>query len=175
MVFSRLRQIGLCSTLVASSLFLAACSDDGSDPMSSESSNEMDIIDTAISAGSFNTLVAAVQAAGLEATLRGNGPFTVFAPTDEAFAKLPAGTVEDLLKPENKDRLVSILTYHVVPGRVMAADVIGLTSAATVQGSLLMIDAANGAVKIDNATVIQTDIATTNGVIHAIDTVVLPQ
>ena len=146
-----------------------------SDPMSSESSNEMDIIDTAINAGSFNTLVAAVQAAGLEATLRGNGPFTVFAPTDEAFAKLPAGTVEDLLKPENKDRLVSILTYHVVPGRVMAADVIGLTSAATVQGSLLMIDAANGAVKIDNATVIQTDIATTNGVIHAIDTVVLPQ
>jgi uncharacterized surface protein with fasciclin (FAS1) repeats len=133
-----------------------------------------DIVDTAVGAGSFKTLVAAVKAAGLVDTLKGEGPFTVFAPTDEAFAKLPAGTVEDLLKPENKAKLVAVLTYHVVPGKVMAADVVKLTSAKTVQGQTLKIDTKDG-VKVDNAKVTKTDIACKNGVIHVIDTVVLPK
>jgi transforming growth factor-beta-induced protein len=134
-----------------------------------------DIVDTAIAAGSFKTLVAAVQAAGLVETLKGTGPFTVFAPTDEAFAKLPAGTLESLLKPENKDQLVKILTYHVVAGKVMAADVVKLDSAKTVEGGSLAIKVTDGKVFIDNAQVIKTDIATTNGVIHVIDAVVLPK
>ena len=134
-----------------------------------------DIVDTAVSAGQFNTLVAAVKAAGLVETLKSEGPFTVFAPTDDAFAKLPAGTVESLLKPENKDKLVAILTYHVVPGKVMAADVVKLNSAKTVQGQNVKIKAASGSVMVDGATVIKTDIVTTNGVIHVIDSVILPQ
>lgn len=134
-----------------------------------------DIVDTAISAGQFSTLVAAVQAAGLVDTLKGDGPFTVFAPTDAAFAALPAGTVEELLKPENKDQLIAVLTYHVVPGKVMAADIAGKSmQVASVQGSNLSIDAMNG-VKIDNANVVTADIETSNGVIHVIDAVVLPK
>ena len=134
-----------------------------------------DIVDTAVSAGSFKTLVAAVQAAGLVDTLKGPGPFTVFAPTDEAFAKLPAGTVDDLLKPENKDKLVAILTYHVVPGKVMAADVAGKkTMAKSVQGGEITIDGTNG-VMVDNAKVVQADIVADNGVIHVIDAVILPK
>ena len=134
-----------------------------------------DIVDTAVSAGSFNTLVAAVKAAGLVDTLKGAGPFTVFAPTDEAFAKLPAGTVEDLLKPENKSKLVAILTYHVVPGKVMAKDVVKLNEAKTVNGQELTVKAQMGSVMVNNAKVVKTDILCTNGVIHVIDTVVLPQ
>jgi uncharacterized surface protein with fasciclin (FAS1) repeats len=133
-----------------------------------------DIVDTAVGAGSFKTLVAAVQAAGLVETLKGAGPFTVFAPTDEAFAKLPAGTVETLLKPENKDKLVAVLTYHVVPGKVLAADVVKLTEAPTVQGSKAKVKVANGTVMIDGAKVVKTDIETSNGVIHVIDAVILP-
>ena len=133
-----------------------------------------DIVDTAVGAGSFKTLVAAVQAAGLVETLKGKGPFTVFAPTDEAFAKLPAGTVESLLKPENKEKLVAVLTYHVVPGKVMAADVVKLTEAPTVQGSKAKVKVADGMVMIDNAKVVKTDIETSNGVIHVIDAVILP-
>ena len=133
-----------------------------------------DIVDTAVSAGSFKTLVAAVQAAGLVDTLKGNGPFTVFAPTDEAFAKLPAGTVEGLLKPENKDKLVAILTYHVVPGKVMSKDLAGKkTKAKTVQGGSVAIDATKG-VKVDNANVVKPDVEASNGVIHVIDAVILP-
>ena len=133
-----------------------------------------DIVDTAVAAGSFKTLVAAVQAAGLVETLKGDGPFTVFAPTDEAFAKLPAGTVESLLKPENKDKLVAVLTYHVVPGKVKEADVVKLTEAKTVQGSIVKIKAGNTGVMVDNAQVVKTDIETSNGVIHVIDAVILP-
>jgi len=134
-----------------------------------------DIVDTAVAAGSFGTLVTAVQAAGLVETLKGEGPFTVFAPTDEAFAKLPAGTLEDLLKPENKEKLTAILTYHVVPGRVMAADVVGLKSATTVNGAELSIEVADDTVMVDGAKVVQTDIVCSNGVIHVIDAVVLPE
>ncbi|MDP2696509.1 fasciclin domain-containing protein [Thalassospira sp.] len=133
-----------------------------------------DIVDTAVAAGSFNTLVAAVQAAGLVDTLKGEGPFTVFAPTDEAFAKLPAGTVEGLLKPENRDKLVAILTYHVVPGKVMAADIAGKEMAvASVQGDIIDVNATNG-VMVDNATVVTADVEADNGVIHVIDTVIMP-
>jgi uncharacterized surface protein with fasciclin (FAS1) repeats len=131
------------------------------------------IVETAVAAGSFKTLVAAVQAAGLAETLSG-GNFTVFAPTDEAFAKLPAGTLEMLLKPENKAKLASILTYHVVPGKVMAADVVKLTNAGTVQGQRVDISAKGGTVTVDGAKVVTTDIACSNGVIHVIDSVILP-
>jgi len=134
-----------------------------------------DIVDTAVAAGSFKTLAAALQAAGLVDTLKGAGPFTVFAPTDDAFAKLPAGTVENLLKPENKAQLVKVLTYHVVPGKVMAADVTKLKEAKTVQGGSLAIKVDGGKVMVDNAQVVKTDIAASNGVIHVIDTVVLPK
>ncbi len=134
-----------------------------------------DIVDTAVSAGNFKTLVAAVQAAGLVETLKGAGPFTVFAPTDEAFAKLPAGTVEDLLKPENREKLVAILTYHVVPGKVMAADVAGKqTMAKSVQGSEITVNGTDG-VMVDNAKVTTADIAADNGVIHMIDNVIMPK
>ncbi|HBO43259.1 MAG TPA: beta-Ig-H3/fasciclin, partial [Planctomycetaceae bacterium] len=134
-----------------------------------------DIVDTAVSAGSFKTLAAALKAADLVETLKGKGPFTVFAPTDEAFAKLPKGTVEALLKPENKEKLASILTYHVVAGKVMAADVVKLTNAKTVQGSEVTIAVRGGKVKVDNANVIKTDIQCGNGVIHVIDAVILPK
>ncbi|WP_171125662.1 MULTISPECIES: fasciclin domain-containing protein [unclassified Ruegeria] len=132
-----------------------------------------DIVDTAVGAGSFETLVAAVQAAELVDTLKGEGPFTVFAPTDEAFAALPEGTVETLLKPENKDQLVAILTYHVVPGKVMSGDLSDDMKAATVQGGEVTIDLDNG-VMINDASVVQADIETSNGVIHVIDKVILP-
>ncbi|UWR96775.1 fasciclin domain-containing protein [Phaeobacter inhibens] len=132
-----------------------------------------DIVDTAAGAGEFSTLVAAVQAAGLVDTLKGDGPFTVFAPTDAAFAALPAGTVEELLKPENKDKLVEILTYHVVPGKVMSGDLVDDMKAATVQGSEITIDLDSG-VMVDEATVTTADIEAENGVIHVIDTVIMP-
>jgi uncharacterized surface protein with fasciclin (FAS1) repeats len=132
-----------------------------------------DIVDTAVAAGSFETLVAAVKAAGLVETLKGEGPFTVFAPTDEAFAKLPEGTVEALLK--DKEKLSAILTYHVVPGKVMAADVVKLNSAKTVQGQDVMIKASDKGVMVNDAKVIKTDIETSNGVIHVIDTVIMPK
>ena len=135
-----------------------------------------DIVDTASSNGSFTTLVAAVKAAGLADTLKGQGPFTVFAPKDEAFKKLPAGTVENLLKPENKAQLTKILTYHVVPGKVMARDISGKkTAAKTVEGSSVAIDASGQAVRVDNATVNTADVSASNGVIHVIDTVIMPK
>ncbi|NOD35169.1 MULTISPECIES: fasciclin domain-containing protein [unclassified Ruegeria] len=132
-----------------------------------------DIVDTAVAAGSFETLVAAVQAAELVDTLKGEGPFTVFAPTDDAFAALPEGTVADLLKPENKDQLVAILTYHVVPGKVMSGDLTDDMTAATVQGGDITIDLDSG-VMVNDANVVQADIETKNGVIHVIDKVILP-
>ncbi|MCL4204413.1 MAG: fasciclin domain-containing protein [Pirellulaceae bacterium] len=134
---------------------------------------EKDIVDTAVGAKQFSTLVAAVKAAGLVETLKGDGPFTVFAPTDAAFEKLPEGTVESLLKPENKDKLVAILTYHVVPGKVMAKDVVGLSKAKTVQGKSISITVGDG-VSVDKAKVVKTDIECSNGVIHVIDSVILP-
>lgn len=134
----------------------------------------MDIVDTAVNAGSFNTLVAAVKAAGLVDTLKSKGPFTVFAPTDAAFAKLPKGTVESLLKPENKAKLQAILTYHVVPGKVLASDVVKLSGATSVQGQKIDISVKNGKVSVDGAKVVKTDIMTSNGVIHVIDSVILP-
>jgi uncharacterized surface protein with fasciclin (FAS1) repeats len=135
-----------------------------------------DIVDTAVSAGSFKTLVTAVQAAGLVETLKSDGPFTVFAPTDAAFAKLPAGTVESLLKPENKDQLIAVLTYHVVPGKIMSNDLLAKKlEAVTAQGQKVAINATNGRVNVDNATVVTADIKTSNGIIHVIDTVILPK
>ncbi|MDQ3211419.1 MAG: fasciclin domain-containing protein [Acidobacteriota bacterium] len=136
---------------------------------------DKDIVDTAVAAGSFNTLAAALKAAGLVETLKGKGPFTVFAPTDDAFAKLPAGTVENLLKPENKAKLVSILTYHVVPGNVAAAQVMKMKTAKTVAGESVTISSSGGKVMIDNSTVAKADIAASNGVIHVIDTVLMPK
>lgn len=134
-----------------------------------------DIVDVAVGAGSFKTLVAAVEAAGLVETLKGEGPFTVFAPTDDAFAALPEGTVEGLLQPENKDRLVAVLTYHVVPGKVMAADAMGKEVALeTVQGATVDIDGTGGGVTINGANVVTADVAASNGVIHVIDAVILP-
>jgi uncharacterized surface protein with fasciclin (FAS1) repeats len=147
---------------------LAACASQ------QEASSEKDIVDTAVEAGQFNTLVAAVQAADLVDTLKSDGPFTVFAPTDAAFAKLPDGTVENLLKPENKDQLVAVLTYHVVSGKIMSSDIAGKKAQVpTVQGSELAVDATSG-VMVDNAMVVAADIEASNGVIHVIDTVVLP-
>ena len=137
--------------------------------------SDKDIVDTAVAAGSFKTLAAALQAAGLVETLKGDGPFTVFAPTDAAFAKLPAGTVEDLLEPENRDKLRAVLTYHVVPGKVTAAQVMKLKTATTVQGSDVKIMSSGGKVKVDNANVVKTDISASNGVIHVIDTVLMPR
>ncbi|MGI3037211.1 fasciclin domain-containing protein [Vibrio diabolicus] len=133
-----------------------------------------DIVDVATENGSFNTLVAAVKAADLVDTLKGEGPFTVFAPTDDAFAKLPDGTIDMLLMPENKDKLVSILTYHVVPGKVMAADVVKLDKATTVQGQDVMIKTMGDKVMVNDANVMATDVKAKNGVIHVIDTVIMP-
>ncbi len=147
----------------------------GTSKSTSDAMNTKDIVDTAVKAGSFNTLVKAVQAADLEETLRGEGPFTVFAPTDEAFAKLPPGTIEDLLKPENKSQLQAVLTYHVVPGKVMAEDAAALTAAKTVNGKSFSITKSGDGLMVDNANVIQADIPTSNGVIHVIDQVILPQ
>ena len=134
-----------------------------------------DIVDTAVAAGSFKTLAAALQAADLVDTLKGDGPFTVFAPTDEAFAKLPAGTVESLLKPENKAKLQAILTYHVVAGSVSSSEVVKLKSAKTVNGQSVAIKVAGGKVSVDGARVVKADIQTSNGVIHVIDSVILPK
>src|SRR6187200_3062309 len=137
--------------------------------------SNQDIVDTAVSAGQFKTLAAALKAADLVATLKGPGPFTVFAPTDEAFAELPAGTVENLLKPENKSKLVAILTYHVVPAKVMSNDIAGKkTTVKSVEGSEIKVDATSG-VRVDNAKVVKPDIEASNGVIHVIDTVIMPQ
>jgi uncharacterized surface protein with fasciclin (FAS1) repeats len=139
---------------------------------SGSNNSSKDIVDTAVAAGTFNTLVAAVKAAGLVDVLKGEGPFTVFAPNDDAFAKLPAGTIESLLK--DKEKLTAILTYHVVPGKYMASDVVSAHHLKTVQGQNLTVDTSSG-VKIDSAKVIATDIETSNGVIHVIDSVVLPK
>jgi uncharacterized surface protein with fasciclin (FAS1) repeats len=145
--------------------------------MSAESSQdaEQDIVDTAVAAGSFKTLVAAVKAADMVDVLKGDGPYTVFAPTDAAFAKLPKGTVVELLKPENKAKLQDVLKYHVVSGKVMASDVVGIDEAETVQGGKLAINMAGGGVMINDANVVKADIEASNGVIHVIDTVVLPR
>jgi uncharacterized surface protein with fasciclin (FAS1) repeats len=133
-----------------------------------------DIVDTAVAAGQFNTLAAALKSAGLVDTLKGSGPFTVFAPTDAAFAKLPAGTLQNLLKPENKTKLVAILTYHVLPGDVTAAQAATLTQAKTVNGAILKLSAHDGKVMVNNADVVKADIEASNGVIHVIDAVLLP-
>ena len=137
--------------------------------------SSQDIVDTAVAAGSFKTLVAALKAAGLVDTLKGKGPFTVFAPTDDAFAKLPAGTIDELLKPENKQKLIAILTYPVVAGKVTAAQAMKLNSAKTVNGQSLAISTDGGTVKINDATVTKADIMCSNGVIHVIDTVLVPK
>lgn len=143
-------------------------------PFAAARAETKDIVDVAADNGSFNTLVTAIKAADLVDTLKGDGPFTVFAPTDEAFAKLPEGTVEDLLKPENKEKLVAILTYHVVPSKVMSSDIAGKkTMAKTVEGDELTVDATSG-VKVDEATVTTADVGASNGVIHVIDTVLMP-
>ncbi len=159
-MFRKFAFAGLTSVALASSAFA-----DG---------HSKDIVDTAVGAGSFTTLVAAVQAADLVDTLKGEGPFTVFAPTDDAFAALPDGTVDTLLKPENKDQLVAILTYHVVPGKVMSGDLSDDMTAATVQGGDITIDLDNG-VMVNDASVVQADIETSNGVIHVIDKVIIPE
>jgi uncharacterized surface protein with fasciclin (FAS1) repeats len=153
---------------VASLLSLAYC-------FAADDTESKDIVDTAVAAGNFKTLAAALKAADLVDTLKGDGPFTVFAPTDEAFAKLPEGTLADLLKPENKAKLIAILTYHVVPGKVMAADVVKLSKAKTVQGSEVTIKVNGDKVMVDNANVTKTDIKCKNGVIHVIDAVILPK
>ena len=134
-----------------------------------------DVVDTAVAAGSFKTLAKALDAAGLVTTLKGAGPFTMFAPTDEAFAKLPAGTLETLLKPENREKLRRILTYHVVSGKVMASDAMKLQSAKAVSGDTITVKAQNGVVHVDSATVTSADVTASNGVIHVIDSVILPK
>ncbi len=143
-------------------------------PATKVSQAKGDIVDTAVAAGQFKTLAAALQAAGLVETLKGKGPFTVFAPTDAAFAALPAGTVDNLLKPENKAQLVAILTYHVVPGSYPAARVAGMDKATTVNGEAVAIRAADGGVTVDGAKVVKADVTASNGVIHVIDTVLMP-
>ena len=163
-------KLGVLLSLLVGFLVLAGCGDS-----THIFSHSKDIVDTAVADDDFNTLVAAIQAAGLVETLKGEGPFTVFAPTDEAFAKLPKGTLDSLLKPENKQKLASILTYHVVSGKVMAADVVKLTEAKTVNGQSLTINVKDGTVMVDSAKVIKTDIECSNGVIHVIDAVLLPK
>jgi uncharacterized surface protein with fasciclin (FAS1) repeats len=157
------------TALVATSFLLVASAFAGN-----HGKHKADIVDTAVAAGDFTTLAAALQAGGLIDTLKSDGPFTVFAPTDDAFAKLPAGTVESLLLPENKDQLVEILTYHVVAGKVSAADVVTLTSAETANGSSVNIRVEGETVYINEARVVATDIWASNGVIHVVDTVILP-
>lgn len=163
-----------------SALTLAACGGEAATkpPASSTTAGTIaasDIVDTAAGAGQFKTLLAAVKAAGLEETLRGPGPYTVFAPTDEAFSKLPAGTVESLLKPENKAKLQAILTFHVVSGKVMSPEAVKLSTAKSVQGKELKLDASSGGLKVGGAKVVKADIESSNGVIHVIDTVLLPE
>jgi transforming growth factor-beta-induced protein len=168
--FVRLRAL-----LPFAALLTGALAFQGANAYEANAKAPADIVDTAVAAGSFNTLATALTAAGLVETLKGSGPFTVFAPTDEAFAKLPAGTLESLLKPENKAKLAGILTYHVVAGKVMAADVVKLTSAQTVNGQSVAVVVDGDKVKVDGAHVVKTDIAASNGVIHVIDAVILPQ
>jgi uncharacterized surface protein with fasciclin (FAS1) repeats len=159
----KLVQVGLIAALVAVSGARAGAQ-----------APSKDIVDTAAAAGSFTTLAKALQAAGLVETLKGKGPFTVFAPTDEAFAKLPAGTLDELLKPENKAKLTRILTSHVVAGKVGSAQVVKMSSAKAVSGETLHIMTSGTTVMVDNATVVKADIAASNGVIHVIDTVIVP-
>lgn len=191
-LFGILGVVGLAASAVAScpaSQAAKACGDSATDSqtrvtLASYSAEQgaksgsygakADIVDTAVGAGQFNTLAAALKAAGLIETLKGPGPFTVFAPTDEAFAKLPAGTVENLLKPENRETLKGILLYHVVPGRAFSEDVVTLREAKTLQGSSVTVSTTGG-VRVDNAKVIKTDINARNGVIHVIDSVILPK
>ncbi len=171
-VFLTLSVLGGCSKDAAQPTTTAA--KEASMAAANEAAPEQNIVTVAATAGDFNTLVAAVKAAGLVETLQGEGPYTVFAPNDAAFAKLPAGTVDSLLLPENKDKLVSILTYHVVAGKVMSTDVVNLSSADTVQGSAVSISTTDSGVQVNDATVIATDVQATNGVIHVIDTVLIP-
>jgi len=168
-------RVGLAALFLAILVFASVGCEDSGQTEAPASAPLTDIVDTAVAAGDFGTLVAAVKAADLVATLKGTGPFTVFAPTDAAFAKLPAGTLDDLLKPENKAKLASILTYHVVAGKVMAADVVKITEAKTVNGQSLTVKTDADGVMVDNANVVKTDIECSNGVIHVIDAVVLPQ
>lgn len=168
-----MKRIGFIVLVLALGTVPAFAGGSCSGSSATQASNTGDIVATASAAGSFNTLVAAVQAAGLVETLQSDGPFTVFAPTDEAFAKLPEGTVEALIA--NPDKLRSILLYHVVPGKVMAADVVSLNSATTAEGSDVTIMLAQGGVQINDANVTATDIETSNGVIHVIDTVIIPR
>ncbi|MGM0915680.1 MAG: fasciclin domain-containing protein [Pseudomonadota bacterium] len=168
MIHKKMKTVGWMTAAAAGVLLSAAAQAD-------HHGMKKDIVDTAVEAGQFETLVAAVQAAGLVETLKGEGPFTVFAPTDEAFAALPEGTVESLLEEENRDQLQSILTYHVVSGKIMAEDAMAADSATTVQGQDLTITTMDGSVMIDDATVIQADIETSNGVIHVIDSVLMPE
>ncbi|MGX9419104.1 fasciclin domain-containing protein [Vibrio sp. WJH972] len=163
-----LKQILTVTTITMASLSFATAS------FANHHETHKDIVDVAVENGSFTTLVAAVEAAGLVDTLKGDSDLTVFAPTDEAFAKLPDGTIDVLLKPENKDKLVNILTYHVVAGKVMAEDVVGMDSAATVQGSNVDISVKGDTVMVDDANVIMTDVKASNGVIHVIDSVLMP-
>jgi uncharacterized surface protein with fasciclin (FAS1) repeats len=165
------QRLALVAAFAALATPVVACGDDpvtATDPDST-------IVETAVAAGSFETLVAAIRAAGLEAALSGPGPFTVFAPTDAAFSALPAGTVETLLLPENREQLEAILTYHVVAGRLTAEDVVGTSSVVTLQGQSLPVVVTDGVVTIGGATVVQTDVAASNGVIHVIDSVLLPE
>jgi uncharacterized surface protein with fasciclin (FAS1) repeats len=166
----RIITTALAMAIIATSI--VACDDDDDGPIGLDP--QPNIVEVAIGAGDFETLVAAVTAAGLVETLSGPGPFTVFAPTDAAFAKLPAGTVETLLQPENLAQLQAILTYHVVSGEVRAAQVVQLNAATTVQGDDVAITVNDGVVSVNDATVLQTDIGASNGVIHVIDTVLLP-
>lgn len=165
----------VCGVAVVAIALGCVASVRAADKCAASGAKAKDIVDTAVAAGSFKTLAAALNAGGLVETLKGEGPFTVFAPTDEAFAKLPEGTLQELLKPENKDKLVGILTYHVVPGKVMAADVVKLSKAKTVQGGEVSIAVADGKVSVDSASVVKTDIRAANGVIHVIDAVLLPK
>lgn len=163
----------MLKTLAIGTMAALAMTLGGSQPAAA--ADTKDIVDTAVAAGSFNTLAKALAAADLVQTLKGAGPFTVFAPTDEAFAKLPAGTLDMLLKPENKAKLQRILTYHVVAGRVTAADVVKLHSAKAVSGDTIAIASNGGGVTVDSANVVKTDIGASNGVIHVIDAVILPK
>ncbi len=168
MIHKKMKTVGWMTSAAAGVLLSAAAQAD-------HHGMKKDIVDTAVEAGQFETLVAAVQAADLVETLKGEGPYTVFAPTDEAFAALPEGTVESLLEEENRDQLQSILTYHVVSGKIIAEDAMAADSATTVQGQDLTITTMDGSVMIDDATVIQADIETSNGVIHVIDSVLMPE
>lgn len=169
MIMKRKRNISIYAALAAAFLLLATEALAGN-----YGKKQSDIVDTAVSAGTFNTLAAALQAGDLVDTLKADGPYTVFAPTDEAFAKLPDGTLEMLLLPENKDKLVAVLTYHVVPGKVSASEVVTMTSAGTANGSNLAISVVDGTVFINDSRVVATDIEASNGVIHVVDNVLLP-